>query len=86
MRTATGIDNAVKAWECLSLTTQVLYSFCQTELSERGETPPWQLGDAQEPGPVYFGGSAAQHPTTLAPKTAMSSGILKALFYNEAHS
>jgi hypothetical protein len=43
----------------LSFTTQVLYSFCQTELSERACTPPWQLGELHEPGPVYFDGSAA---------------------------
>ncbi len=61
MRIATGFDNTACACECLSLTTQVLYSFCQTELSERGATPPWQLGEAHEPGPVYFGGSAAKH-------------------------
>jgi hypothetical protein len=36
----------------------VLYSFCCTELSVRTCTPPWQLGEAHEPGPVYLGGSA----------------------------
>jgi hypothetical protein len=54
------------------LTTQVLYSFCQTELSERGCTPPWQLGDAQEPGPVYFGASAADSRKVML---AMSSKV-----------
>jgi hypothetical protein len=41
------------------LTTQVLYSFCHTSVSLRAWTPPWQLGELHDPGPVYFGGSAA---------------------------
>lgn len=73
MRRATGFDSMACACECLSLTTQVLYSFCQTELSERGATPPWQLGEAQDPGPVYFGGSAAKH----VEHNAMSHRVLK---------
>ena len=57
MRVATGFVSTEYALACLSFTTHVLYSFCQTDVSERGATPPWQLGDAHEPGPVYFGAS-----------------------------
>jgi hypothetical protein len=32
----------------------MLYSFCKTRLSVRGTMLPWQVVDAQEPGPVYF--------------------------------
>jgi hypothetical protein len=58
MRVATGLVSTANACACLSLTTQVLYSFCCTEVSVRTCTPPWQLGEAHEPGPVYFGNSA----------------------------
>ena len=77
MRTAMGSDSAVNACECLSLTTQVLYSFCQTELSERGATPPWQLGEAQEPGPVYLGGSAARAVPSETPISTASRRVFK---------
>jgi len=58
MRTATGFVNTANARACLSLTTHVLYSFCCTEVVARTCTPPWQLGEAHEPGPVYLGASA----------------------------
>ena len=59
MRVATEFDSTAKACECLSLITQVLYLFCQTEVSERACTPPWQLGELHAPGPTYLFGSAA---------------------------
>jgi len=55
MRVATGFESTANACACLSLTTQVLYSFCCTEVVVRTCTPPWQLGEAHEPGPVYLG-------------------------------
>jgi hypothetical protein len=54
MRSPTAPVSAEKARECLSLTIHVLYSFWRTRLSERGWMPPWQLVEAQEPGPVYL--------------------------------
>ena len=72
MRVPTGFVRFTNACACLSRTTHVLYSFCQTELSERGCTPPWQLGEAQEPGPVYLGTSAAGSRTA---KAAISSKV-----------
>ena len=77
MRVATGLESTVYACACLSFTTQVLYSFCQTELSERGATPPWQLGEAQEPGPVYLGGSAASPVSRETPISATSRRVFK---------
>ena len=53
---------------CLSFTTQVLYSFCSTEVSCRGCTPPWQLGELQEPGPVNIGSKAFPGSTVSALK------------------
>src|SRR5580700_3673212 len=32
----------------------MLYSFCRTRLSVRGPMLPWQVVEAQEPGPVYL--------------------------------
>src|ERR1700730_9062096 len=62
IRVPIGFVRLVKACACLSRTTQVLYSFWSTEVSSRACTLPWQLGELQDPGPVYFevsGASAA---------------------------
>src|SRR5579883_290098 len=59
MRVPTGFVRFTNACACLSRTTQVLYSFCKTEVSLRSCTLPWQLGELQEPGPVYFEGPFA---------------------------
>src|SRR5579862_8859986 len=70
IRVATGFESTANACACLSLTTQVLYSFCCTEVVVRTCTPPWQLGEAHEPGPVYLGGSAVCPSSTADPSTS----------------
>src|SRR5208282_4935181 len=54
MRSPTLPVNASKDLECLSFTIHVLYSFWRTSFSVRGKMLPWQLVEAQEPGPVYL--------------------------------
>ena len=78
MRIPTGLVRFTNACACLSRTTQVLYSFCSTVVWSRACTPPWQLGELQDPGPVYFDGSvlsaagrlkqASEHAQTTIPK------------------
>src|SRR4029077_7679537 len=58
MRSPTSPVSAWYARLCLSFKIQVLYSVCRMRLSETGFTLPWQLVAAQEPGPMYFCGSA----------------------------
>ena len=36
VRTEVGFDRTANAWACLSCTTHVLYSFCWTEVADRG--------------------------------------------------
>src|SRR6185369_13523419 len=55
IRCPIGLVSTSYALVCLSFITQVLYSFCRTEVSLRGCTPPWQLGELQEPGPLNIG-------------------------------
>src|SRR5579883_2371798 len=59
MRVPTGFVRFTNACACLSRTTQVLYSFCKTEVSLRSCTLPWQLGELQEPGTEYCEGTLA---------------------------
>ena len=54
MRSPTGLVSALYARECLSCTTQMLYSFWKMRVSARGLTLPWQLVAAQPPGPTYL--------------------------------
>src|SRR5450755_1613664 len=63
IRVPTGFVRLVNACACLSRTTQVLYSFWSTEVSSRACTLPWQLGELQDPGPVYFESSGASAPS-----------------------
>ena len=72
MRVAVGLVRTEKARACLSLTTQVLYSFCWMPGDSLGCTPPWQAGEAQEPGPVYFGASVCPNRTAAAKQNAMA--------------
>ncbi len=55
MRLAVALVRTSAARACLSLTTQVLYSFCWTPPPGLTTTEPWQLGEAHDPGPVYCG-------------------------------
>jgi hypothetical protein len=79
IRIATGFESTVYACACLSFTTQVLYSFCHTDAVDRGCTPPWQLGDAHDPGPVYLGVSAAIAASAASPRR---NGF-KNIYYND---
>src|SRR5882762_10777991 len=61
MRAMRSPTSPVSAWYarlCLSCKIQVVYSVCRMRLSATGLTLPWQLVAAQEPGPIYFIGSA----------------------------
>src|SRR5579871_2040244 len=59
IRVPTGFVRLINACACLSRTTHVLYSFCRTDVISRACTPPWQLGELHDPGPVYLDGSGA---------------------------
>lgn len=41
----------VYAFECLSYEDHVVYSFCRTDVLDRGRIAPWQLDDEHDPVP-----------------------------------
>jgi hypothetical protein len=73
----------------LSRTTQVLYSFWRTDVSLRSCTPPWQLGELHEPGPLYLDGWFASAPKSqeLArrPHTAIRTFFMASVSFPVAY-
>src|SRR4051812_5373968 len=50
----TALFSTFWAFECLSCSTHVLYSFCSTLVSCRAATEPWQAVALHDPGPTYL--------------------------------